>query len=1167
MVGNVAHAATGVPEILNHQGRLFDSGGNLLGGAGTDFCFKFAIYDDATVGAPDTKLWPSGNPSTMTASVKNGVFNVGIGDTANGGDTLDYNFQDNDTVYLNVEVATKVGASCTTGGDEVFENLTPRQRILASGYALNANTVGGFTPAQSASGTQVPVLTADNLVLGGSDPQINATGANVLLIQGGAGTGDIQFFSSANNLTSAGALTIAGNITAANLSLGGTLTTAGAFTTSGANALTITTTGATNVTVPTTGTLSTLTGAENLTNKTLGSGLIIAVNAVSDADDTRSLGTSANRWKDLFLGPASLHIVSTAGQTGTARDWTLDIFTTAGVADQGRGNFRILEGINRIAEFTPSGALAIGTSTSAATRLTVWGSGTGATTLVNVVDNASTTLFTILENGNVGIGTTSPSLGPLVLNSGAYVSAGGAWTNASSKALKENFQGINNNEILAQIQGLTIEKWNYKKESAHTHTGPYAEDFQAAFGVGDGQSISTVDGLGVSLAGIKALAIKTAALAVDPVTKSVIVDEMVKPSIDDKYDLGSPTRRWRNIYVGPKSLNLVSTNTETNPGRNWSFEIKTVGGSTGNLLIQEGSNDPATFTPLGNLGLGLSTGIDARLTLAESTVASGGILFGTDTNLYRSAANTLKTDGALTIAGNIAAGNLTLGGNLVTAGAFTTSGANALTLTTTGTTNVTLPTTGTLATLAGVETLTNKTLTNPTMNAFKITDITNCDAIGTDSSGNIICSNVAARLNDISDTTANVLTQTESIILDGVPPGLTPRFVTNKMWIVGSLYVRANGNDTERNSFFVRRGTACDGLLVNGDISLLTQGGNGASFTVSFSMIDSPETTGFTQYILCGKTDTANSPNTVTAIYMTATEVRPAGADLAELYATNDASIGFGDVVAIDPLLRLGVKKATTPYDTGMLGVVSTNPGQLLSDNEIATGTVAAVALVGRAPVRVSRKNGPIAIGDYLTSSDEPGVAMKATEAGTVLGIALTAFDADAGTVIAFIKPTYYQGPKTLLGQAVETIGTMVANGIAAFQEITARKITVTRADIEEAFIKTAEIVKLKVMDIFQMRDRATGEMYCGYMENGIWKQEKCADINKNTVETNKSTVGTITTTTLEATPESTPTLESASVPGPTSTPQEASAQTVEPTETAATPPVTTHETSTTTNP
>ncbi len=46
------------------------------------------------------------------------------------------------------------------------------------------------------------------------------------------------------------------------------------------------------------------------------------------------------------------------------------------------------------------------------------------------------------------------------------------------------------------------------------------------------------------------------------------------------------------------------------------------------------------------------------------------------------------------------------------AAAFTTSGANALTLTTTGVTNITLPTTGTVATLAGSEILTNKTIGN-----------------------------------------------------------------------------------------------------------------------------------------------------------------------------------------------------------------------------------------------------------------------------------------------------------------------------------------------------------------------------------------------------------------------------------------------------------------------
>jgi hypothetical protein len=48
----------------------------------------------------------------------------------------------------------------------------------------------------------------------------------------------------------------------------------------------------------------------------------------------------------------------------------------------------------------------------------------------------------------------------------------------------------------------------------------------------------------------------------------------------------------------------------------------------------------------------------------------------------------------------------------------TSSGNYAYTRTLTGATNVTFPTTGTLSTLAGSETFTNKTLTNPTVNNY-----------------------------------------------------------------------------------------------------------------------------------------------------------------------------------------------------------------------------------------------------------------------------------------------------------------------------------------------------------------------------------------------------------------------------------------------------------------
>jgi hypothetical protein len=80
---------------------------------------------------------------------------------------------------------------------------------------------------------------------------------------------------------------------------------------------------------------------------------------------------------------------------------------------------------------------------------------------------------------------------------------------------------------------------------------------------------------------------------------------------------------------------------------------------------------------------------------------------------FQSATTSMGADRVLIFDVNNADRTVSLAGNVTTAAAFTTAGANALTVTTTGATNVTLPTTGTVATLGGAEVLSAKTLTQP----------------------------------------------------------------------------------------------------------------------------------------------------------------------------------------------------------------------------------------------------------------------------------------------------------------------------------------------------------------------------------------------------------------------------------------------------------------------
>jgi hypothetical protein len=136
-----------------------------------------------------------------------------------------------------------------------------------------------------------------------------------------------------------------------------------------------------------------------------------------------------------------------------------------------------------------------------------------------------------------------------------------------------------------------------------------------------------------------------------------------------------------------------------------------------------------------------------------------------------------------------------------------------------------------------------------------------------------------------------------------------------------------------------------------------------------------------------------------------------ANADLAEIYSTNDTNIREGDVVSIDPYLESGVKKSGGRYDAQLMGIVSTEPAITIGSSEGEGVWQAVVALAGRVPVKVSAENGTIKPGDWLTSSSVPGVAMKATKSGPVIGQAKAAFSGEGtGLLMTFVNYGYFNG-------------------------------------------------------------------------------------------------------------------------------------------------------------
>ena len=89
----------------------------------------------------------------------------------------------------------------------------------------------------------------------------------------------------------------------------------------------------------------------------------------------------------------------------------------------------------------------------------------------------------------------------------SLASGSGAWSSLSDRNAKTNLVSVDARATLDKVAALPLATWNYKSQDRSIrHIGPTAQDFHAAFDVGENDhTITTIDADGVALAAIQGL--------------------------------------------------------------------------------------------------------------------------------------------------------------------------------------------------------------------------------------------------------------------------------------------------------------------------------------------------------------------------------------------------------------------------------------------------------------------------------------------------------------------------------------------------------------------------------------------------------------------------------------------------------------------------------------
>ncbi|MCB1060947.1 MAG: hypothetical protein KDB65_11995 [Calditrichaeota bacterium] len=492
----LAAQVVAVPQLINYQGELSD---NLGAPLDTTVAISFVIYDAASGG---TTLW-SETQSSVTSV--NGDFHVLLGsvnpipDSVFAGDFtwLGISVEDDSEMLPRERIAStaysyRVGTVDGASGGKISSEVTIQDRLsvgidntntgLYSFVSGDSNSVSGF--AATITGGWKNTAVGDRAVIGGGY-QHNAS-MPFTTIGGG----------NRNNATASNATVSGGDVNTASalratIGGGGSNTASGEASTISGGALNTASglysfVGGGN---DNEASIDSATVCGGFSNHAAGRGSFVGGGSHNTAQFNGSVvsggrGNITNHVYGTISGGAGN---STGAEYATVCGGTLNSASGAysivagGVTNSASGQYAFAGGHDAIATHFNS---------------FVWSSSGAATT--SFADNC----MALRAHGGVEIYTNFGT------GTGVRVPAGGgAWASLCDVNQKNIYGNVDSRSILDKVSSLPLYRWSYKSQDASIqHIGPTAQDFSAAFGLGDNNTtISTVDPDGVLLAAVQEL--------------------------------------------------------------------------------------------------------------------------------------------------------------------------------------------------------------------------------------------------------------------------------------------------------------------------------------------------------------------------------------------------------------------------------------------------------------------------------------------------------------------------------------------------------------------------------------------------------------------------------------------------------------------------------------